>query len=393
MNPISKLILLFTFLAMFATASEAQTVTTVTVATGYVSDALSVDRAGNIYASDYAGTANGNGTTVYKIKASGDSVTAFVTNIAQPVGSTFDAAGNFYVCESGGTTTGRIYKVTPAGVKTVFAQAGLAVPAGLAFASNGILYSSQFNQPIVVRIDASGTVLDTTTGFTYPVNLVFDNAGNLYVNSFFTGIITKITPTGTRSTLATIPTLSGGGISTMCYGAGNIFIGSNTNKIYRVSMSGQVTVLAGTGAAGSNDGPALSATFNGSNGLALSPTGDTLYVADYNTKRLRRISGILAALGIKESHDVKPKSFGLLQNYPNPFNPTTTIGYEVATSSFVSMKVYDVLGREVATLVNEKKSAGHYDVAFQAGKLSSGIYFYRLQAGDFSDTKKLILAK
>lgn len=88
-----------------------------------------------------------------------------------------------------------------------------------------------------------------------------------------------------------------------------------------------------------------------------------------------------------------PTEFTLLQNYPNPFNPSTSIKYRVSSISNVSLKVYDVLGNEVATLVNEEKSAGSYEVNFNAAGLSSGIYFYKLQAGSLVETKKMILIK
>ena len=86
-------------------------------------------------------------------------------------------------------------------------------------------------------------------------------------------------------------------------------------------------------------------------------------------------------------------NFSLEQNYPNPFNPVTTINYTIAAKELVSIKVYDVLGNEIATLVNEEKPAGNYSVNFNASKLSSGVYFYRMQAGGFVETKKLILMK
>lgn len=89
----------------------------------------------------------------------------------------------------------------------------------------------------------------------------------------------------------------------------------------------------------------------------------------------------------------RPREVKLWQNYPNPFNPTTVITYQVPSSSLVSLTVYDVLGREVATLVNERRSAGTYQVLFNGTNLPSGIYFYRLQAGTWSETKKMMLIK
>ncbi len=87
------------------------------------------------------------------------------------------------------------------------------------------------------------------------------------------------------------------------------------------------------------------------------------------------------------------KDFQLYQNYPNPFNPVTVIRYDIPSASFVTLKVYDVLGREVARLVNEEKQPGRYQVLFNASRFSSGIYFYRMKAGSFVKTNKLILLK
>jgi len=91
--------------------------------------------------------------------------------------------------------------------------------------------------------------------------------------------------------------------------------------------------------------------------------------------------------------DEKVTSYQLKQNYPNPFNPVTTINYQIPELSFVTLKVYDVLGSEVAILVNEEKLIGRYEVEFDGSELTSGIYFYKLQAGDFIETKKMILIK
>lgn len=88
-----------------------------------------------------------------------------------------------------------------------------------------------------------------------------------------------------------------------------------------------------------------------------------------------------------------PETFNLLQNYPNPFNPTTAISFSVPFSAFTVLKVYDILGNEVTPLVSEEKPAGHYEVTWNATNLPSGIYFYTLTAGSFSQTKKMILLK
>jgi len=89
----------------------------------------------------------------------------------------------------------------------------------------------------------------------------------------------------------------------------------------------------------------------------------------------------------------RPYKFTLMQNYPNPFNPSTKIKYSVAASEFISLKVYDILGKEIAVLVNEYKPAGNYEVNFYASKLSGGVYFYRLQSGTAVLAKKMIVLK
>ncbi len=87
------------------------------------------------------------------------------------------------------------------------------------------------------------------------------------------------------------------------------------------------------------------------------------------------------------------EQFSLSNNYPNPFNPSTKIQYSIPTNEFVSLKVYDVIGREVTTLVNQQQAAGVYDVKFNASNLTSGIYFYRIDAGSFAEVKKMMLIK
>jgi hypothetical protein len=88
-----------------------------------------------------------------------------------------------------------------------------------------------------------------------------------------------------------------------------------------------------------------------------------------------------------------PKTFSLSQNYPNPFNPFTTIKYELPKDAFVTIKVYDIVGREIFTLVNENKQAGYYSVSFNGINFASGVYFYRIKAGDFNAVKRMVLIK
>ncbi|MEO8211405.1 MAG: T9SS type A sorting domain-containing protein [bacterium] len=95
-----------------------------------------------------------------------------------------------------------------------------------------------------------------------------------------------------------------------------------------------------------------------------------------------------SSIGEKELKNIIPTEYHLSQNYPNPFNPTTKISFDIPSDNIVSLKIYDILGREVKTLVNEFRVAGTYKEIFNGASLASGIYFYRLETSGFSMTKK-----
>lgn len=120
------------------------------------------------------------------------------------------------------------------------------------------------------------------------------------------------------------------------------------------------------------------------------PQGDAIRI--YNYVRLVRDADVQTSVG--DAYDLSvPDGYELHQNYPNPFNPSTVVEFRVSSYGLVSLKVFDILGREVATLVNESKTPGIYEVEFDAGDLTSGTYFYTLIAGNFMSTKKMIVIK
>ncbi|MBK7445834.1 MAG: T9SS type A sorting domain-containing protein [Ignavibacteria bacterium] len=119
--------------------------------------------------------------------------------------------------------------------------------------------------------------------------------------------------------------------------------------------------------------------------VAKSAFGNNLYIDDVT-------SGLVT--GINNSPiTLSPERYELSQNYPNPFNPSTKINFSIPKQSFVSLKIYDMLGKEVSQLVSEIKTAGVYSIDFNALNLSSGTYFYQLKAGEFSDIKRMMLIK
>ena len=114
-------------------------------------------------------------------------------------------------------------------------------------------------------------------------------------------------------------------------------------------------------------------------------------VGEYGTI-IKTVTGGITNVKNESTND-NPSVLALYQNYPNPFNPTTTISYQIPELSSVSLKVYDVLGKEITTLVNEEKPIGRYEITFNVAELPSGIYFYQLRAGSFVEIKKMILLK
>ena len=98
-------------------------------------------------------------------------------------------------------------------------------------------------------------------------------------------------------------------------------------------------------------------------------------------------------IGIHQISSVVPENFELRQNYPNPFNPVTNLEFGIPNLEFVTLKIYDAMGREAVTLVNEIIEPGYYKIKFNAGNLASGVYFYRMTAGEFIAVKKLVVLK
>jgi len=180
------------------------------------------------------------------------------------------------------------------------------------------------------------------------------------------------------------------------------FIDPSTGNVTRYLASGDPV----TGRGWVN--PSYDCTFTLSSGPFTFAAGDTQEVVVASTIAMGadRISSVTAlksyAAQLRSDYrqilavspqPVVPTSFSLSQNYPNPFNPSTTIRFEIAQSAPVKLKIYNVLGQLLATLVDEQKNAGFYLVEWNAQGATSGVYFYQLRAGDFMETRRMILLK
>lgn len=177
------------------------------------------------------------------------------------------------------------------------------------------------------------------------------------------------------------------------------FEGFNTHLITCFAQTDS-TIFAGTNDEGvlesTDDGVTWTNVSSGLSGLysnqinALTIDSGTLYAATWGGVWRRPLSEMTRA---QERPDGFPDRYVLDQNYPNPFNPSTNISYQLRANSFVVLKVYDLLGRLVKTLVNETQNAGSHSVIFNGSSIPSGVYFYTLEAGTYHDAKKLLLLK
>lgn len=163
-----------------------------------------------------------------------------------------------------------------------------------------------------------------------------------------------------------------------------ITINSTTSSVAGELVDGSGTVVAVNNSTGNNP-------------FTLTAPGPGVYTvnAGFKSPTPRRWDSVMVNISVTDigGNSSDPSSFKLFDNYPNPFNPSTTISYSIPSQSFVSIKVYDILGNEVASLVDEEKQAGSYKVMFDASSLTSGTYLYKLSSGTFTDIKKMILIK
>jgi len=200
---------------------------------------------------------------------------------------------------------------------------------------------------------------------------------NLFAGTYFGSGVYLSTDNGTSWTTVNNG-LTNNNVRTLAVSGSKLFAGTDGSGVFLSTNNGASWTIASTG---------LTNTIV--NALVVSDT--FLFAGTGDGVWRRPLSEIIT--GIEYQIDGTPSQFELEQNYPNPFNPSTTIKYSIPTSEFVTLKIFDVLGNEIATLVNENKSAGSYEINFNASNLSSGIYLYTLQAESYTQTKKLILLR
>ena len=174
-------------------------------------------------------------------------------------------------------------------------------------------------------------------------------------------------------------TLNNKNVRALTAGGNNIFAGTDSNGVYLSTNNGANWI-------NKNQGFNVISTIG-----ALLISNNYIFSGTYGNSVWRR--SLSEIIGIKNISTEIPMGFSLNQNYPNPFNPSTKISFQLPVVSFSSLKIFDITGKEVATLVNKTLKPGTYEATFNGASLTSGVYFYRLTTDGFSETKKLILMK
>jgi len=326
----------------------------------------------NLFAGTYGGgvflsTNNGRGWTAVNNGLTlphADVLTVSGTNLfATSLGYSW-----VFLSTNNGTSWTRVSDVV--GEITSFAVSGSNFFAGAILIGGGV-YRSTDN-------GASWTVVNTGLSNQNVVSLSVSQR-NLFAGTWGSGVFLS-TNNGTSWSAANSGLPLNASVWSFAFSGRSVFASTDSDGVFLSTNNGTDWTAVNTGLAGT-----IVAT------LVVSDT--YLFAGTYGGGVWRRpLSEMITS--VQQNNDGgAPRVFALEQNYPNPFNPSTRISYQLPAQSHVTLKVFDVLGREVKALVNEEMKAGSYETTFDASGLASGLYFYRLQAGEFVSTKRLLLMR
>jgi hypothetical protein len=327
---------------------------------------------------------------------------------SSPAPVNLGTAGDFVIlAKTGISTTGTTAITGDLGVSPAAASFitgfGLIADATNTFSTSslvtGKIYSANYATPTPAKMTTA--IGDMQTAYTNAAGRTLPDYIELY-----TGDLTGKTLTRGLYKWGTAVSIAAGGV-TISGTANDVWIFQIAQNL--TVANGSIVTLAG-GALASNifwqvAGQVTLGTTAAMKGIILSQTLISMNTgATLNGRALAQTEVTLIANSVIKpatvtavKNDLVPQEFALMQNYPNPFNPSTKIQYSLEKAAQVTLKIYNVLGNEVATLVNDRQEAGNYTVPFNSNKgtrgLSSGVYFYRLEAGSFVSTRKLVLIK
>lgn len=305
-----------------------------------------------------------SGTITKYNSSSGEYIGNFATGIAGPTRMKIGADSLLYVLQWSGNGKVRRYQLSGTFVDK-FTSVGVPQSIGIDWDSNGNLYVSSYSGDNVRKFDPSGNDLGlfVTSNLLGPTNIWFDGNGDLLVSDYDGTAVKRFNSSGVfQNNFATGLSQSEG---VDFFSNGNILIGNGVTHSVKMFDSNGVYIE--------------DFIPNGSGGLI---TPNAVVIRKNNP------------VSVDDESSIHNLNFNLNQNYPNPFNPSTKISWQSPAGSWQTLKIFDVLGREVETLVDEFRDAGLNSILYTVNSsLPSGVYFYRLQDGSFNQTKKMILLR
>jgi hypothetical protein len=304
--------------------------------------------------------------------STGEYIEDFASGIGGPTRMKIGTDSLLYVLQWSGNGKVRRYQLDGTFVDE-FTSVGVPQSIGIDWDSDGNLYVSSYSGDLVQKFDTSGNDLGVfvNSNLLGPTNIWFDNNGDLLVIDYNGTSVKRFDSTG--SFVNNFMTGLGSAEGVDFFPNGNILIGNGaTNSVKLFDSNGNY----------------IEDFIPGGSGNLMTPNAVVI-----------RETNVISVPG--DDNNLGVKDFILEQNYPNPFNPGTKIKFTIPSVTLrqaqsdiaVTLKVYNVLGNEIAILVNEQLPAGKYEVEFDASRLASGIYYYQLSAGSLVETKKMILLK
>jgi len=304
-----------------------------------------------------------SGTITKHNSATGAFIENFATGISGPTRMKIGADSLLYVLQWSGNGKVRRYQLDGTFVDE-FTSVGVPQSIGIDWDGNGNLYISSYGGDNVRKFDTNGNDLGLfiNSNLLGPTNIWFDAAGDMLVSDYNGTAVKRFDSEGIYVSDFLTGLSNSEGVD--FFPNGNILIGNGATSSVKLF---------------DNAGNYIEDFISSGAGNLLTP--NAVVIRENN------------AVSVSGSGNSFINNYTLEQNYPNPFNPGTIISFSIPNSGFTQLKIYDALGTEINSLVNEYKQSGNYDIEFNAENLPTGIYFYRLISGNYSDTKKMILLK
>jgi len=358
------------------------------------SGGLSLDEEGNLYIGDFGdflGIPDPDGLPNDVIKLDTDlNLTQYSTGFIGASGNDFDSNGILYQSD---IRDNAIFKIIN-GVRTFVTSTGISSPVGIVFDSNDNFYVCNCGNGTIQKVTPSGTSTQFASGgsFTCPNGITVDENDNLYVSNFSNNKIVKITPAGVTSVIGV--TALGNGHLDYDINSRNLYIASYSgHQIYSLNIDDlEIHPIAGSGVRGNMDGLGLEATFSTPNGVAVSKTGDSIYVncavpltgAEINPQIVRLITGLTFGIEDRTAINYNQKV------YPNPVQNSFTIEANIPSNfETLSIKLFDILGRELMELQDLSVVSTQFEKTIDISNLGTGTYFYSV----YSDARQLFNGK